>query len=80
MLARTDLLDCRSHATTWTLLRLTRMPAIRIDTGYLTNPGDRSRLANAHFIDTLAEGIAQGVVRYFSPGEPDADVESAPTA
>lgn len=80
VLARTDLLDCRSHATTWTLLRLTRMPAIRVDSGYLTNPGDRSRLADPHFIDTLAEGIAQGVVRYFSPGQLDDDVEAVSTA
>ena len=36
--ARTQLLDCRAHAMTWELLRLTKMPAIRVECGYLTSP------------------------------------------
>ena len=34
----------RTHAKTWDLLRRTRMPAVRVDAGYLTNPGDAARL------------------------------------
>jgi N-acetylmuramoyl-L-alanine amidase len=68
-LERTDLRDCRSHAKTWALLRLTRMPTVRVECGYLSNPADRSRLRDDAFIDTLAESIALGVVRYFSPVE-----------
>lgn len=70
ILERTDLVDGRSHAKTWALLRLTRMPAVRIDCGYVSNPGDRARLLNPGFVDTLAESIASGVVRYFSPEDP----------
>ena len=36
----------RAHTRkTWALLRLTRMPAVRVEIGYLTSPVDRPRLA-----------------------------------
>jgi len=70
VLARTDLLDCRTHPKTWATLRLTRMPAVRVVCGYLTSPRDRSRLADQHFVDALAEAIALGVMAYFSPDRP----------
>ena len=38
--------DCRTHAKTWDLLRLTWMPAVRVDLGYLTSPADRARLVD----------------------------------
>ena len=40
IVARTDLVDCRSHAKTWDLLRHTRMAAVRVELGYLTNERD----------------------------------------
>lgn len=64
---RTDLLDCRTHARTWDLLRLTRMPAVRVELGYLSHPGDAARLADPAFRDALAEGLASAVVRFFAP-------------
>lgn len=67
ILERTDLLDCRTHTKTWALLRLTRMPTVRIDCGYVTNSGDLQRLTDPVFIDSFAEALATGVVRYFSP-------------
>ena len=67
ILERTDLLDCRTHTKTWALLRLTRMPTVRIDCGYLSNSGDLARLTDPIFVDTFAEALATGVVRYFSP-------------
>ena len=38
VVARTDLLDCRVHEKTWESLRLTRMPAVRLELGHLTHP------------------------------------------
>ena len=67
VLARTDLEDCRCHGKTWQLLRLTRMPAVRLEIGYLSNPRDASRLTDDAFTDVVAEAIASGVVAYFSP-------------
>ncbi len=65
--ARTDLTDCRTHPKTWDLLRMTRMPAVRIECGYLSSPRDARRLADPAFRDAVAEGIAAAVVRFFAP-------------
>jgi N-acetylmuramoyl-L-alanine amidase len=70
--SRTDFTDCRTHAMTWDLLRLTRMPAVRIECGYLSNPRDADRLSDPGFRDAVAEGIAAAVVRFFAP-DPDRD-------
>src|ERR1700744_2910441 len=40
VVARTGLRDCRVHGRTWDLLRLTRMPTVQVDIGYITNPRD----------------------------------------
>jgi N-acetylmuramoyl-L-alanine amidase len=65
--ARTDLTDCRTHAKTWDLLRMTRMPAVRVECGYLSSPRDSRRLQDPAFRDAVAEGIAAAVVRFFAP-------------
>jgi len=69
VLAVTDLLDCRSHSKTWELLRSTRMPAVRIEFGYLTNASDAARLAAAEFRDALAEAIVVAIQRLYAPAE-----------
>jgi N-acetylmuramoyl-L-alanine amidase len=69
---RTDLTDCRTHAKTWDLLRMTRMPAVRIECGYLSSPRDARRLVDPAFRDAVAEGIAAAVVRFFAPVPVDA--------
>lgn len=69
--ARTGLIDGRSHPKTWELLRLTRMPAIRVDVGYLTNPGDLGRLVQPEFRDLLAEAILIAVQRLYLPEDAD---------
>lgn len=65
--SRTDLADCRTQARSWDLLRLTRMPAVRIELGYLSNEGDRRRLLNSAFQDAVAEAIASGLAAFCSP-------------
>jgi N-acetylmuramoyl-L-alanine amidase len=74
IVARTDLADLRSHAKTWDLLRRTRMPAVRIDVGYLTNPGDSARLADPAFRDVVAEAVVVAVQRVYLT--PDADAKT----
>jgi N-acetylmuramoyl-L-alanine amidase len=69
--ARTDLLDCGVHPKTWDLLRLTRMPAVRLEAGYLTNPQDAARLADPEFRDTLAEAVVAAIRRLYLPRELD---------
>jgi N-acetylmuramoyl-L-alanine amidase len=71
LLTRTGMADCRSQARTWELLRLTRMPAVRIEAGYLSNLGDRRNLLEPGFRDVLAEGILVGVKRLYLLGQND---------
>lgn len=72
---RTDLLDCGAHPKTWDLLRLTRMPAVRVDMGYLSNDKDAARLAAPQFRDAVAEGVVAAIRRlYHLPREAHGEV------
>lgn len=62
-----DVLDCRSHPRTWDILRLTRMAAIRVELGYLSNEQDAARLADERHLDRIAESIAQAVNDFCEP-------------
>lgn len=70
--ARTDLLNCRTHAKSWDALRLTQCPAIRVDCGYLSHPGDSERLVRPEFRDTLAESFIIAIQRLYLAAEDDA--------
>ncbi len=70
--ARTDLLNLRTHAKTWDLLRLTVAPTVRIDLGYLTNPGDAQRLGRPDFRDVIAESLVIAIQRLYLASEDDA--------
>lgn len=72
IVARTDLLDARTHPKSWHLLRYTDMPAVQVELGYLSNPGDAARLADSGFRDAVAEAIVVAVQRVFLPPELDA--------
>lgn len=63
--ARTDLLNCRTHARTWDILRLTKMPTVQVVPGYLTNPGDAAALASPEVRDIIAEAIVVSVKRLY---------------
>ena len=65
--AHTDLVDLRCNAGTWDMLRITRMPAVALEVGYLTNPGDASKLSQPIFRDTLAKAIAEAIVVFYTP-------------
>lgn len=71
VVARTDLVDCRSHPQSWELLRLTRMPAVEIDLGYLSNPHDAARLGDPEFRDTVAEALLAAMQRLYLPAAQD---------
>ncbi len=45
------------------------MPAILIETGYLSNPKERARLFNPKYEDLQAKGIVEGIVRYLQNRE-----------
>ncbi len=70
--ARTDLLNCRTHAKTWDFLRLTKAPTVQIDLGYATHPGDAKRLADPEFRETLVESLMIAIQRLYLSAENDA--------
>jgi N-acetylmuramoyl-L-alanine amidase len=67
LVARTGLLDARIHGKTWAILRLTRMPTVRVELGYLSSPIDRPMLVDPRFRDTVAEGLLVAVQRLYLP-------------
>lgn len=71
LVARTGLRDCRTHGRTWDLLRLTRMPTVQVDVGYITNLHDRELLVSTQIRDSLAEGILAAVKRLYLLGKND---------
>jgi N-acetylmuramoyl-L-alanine amidase len=71
VVARTGLRDCRTHGRTWDLLRLTRMPTVQVDVGYITNPRDCGMLVGAQTRDAIAEGILAAVKRLYLLGKND---------
>jgi N-acetylmuramoyl-L-alanine amidase len=74
IVARTDLVDLRCHGKAWEFLRRTRMPAVQLDAGYLSNAGDARRLADPGFRDVLAEAVVVAVQRFYL--SPDADAHT----
>lgn len=65
LVARTRLSNNRIHGKAWTLLRLTRMPAVRVELGYLTSPIDRPWLLDPVFRDVVAEGLLVAIQRLY---------------
>ena len=68
---RSTATSCRAHPKTWELLRLTRMPAVHLDLGYLTNPEDAARLDDPAGRDQMARAITAALIRFFAPPAED---------
>lgn len=71
IVTRTAMLDLGSQPRTWELLRLTRMPTVRVEVGYLTHLGDRRKLLDPAFRDVVAEGVLVAVKRLYLLGQDD---------
>ncbi len=62
-----SIVDCGFHPKTWDLLRLTRMPAVKIALGYITNSEDAINFANQNFRDQVAASISEATKEFFQP-------------
>lgn len=69
IVARTGMRNCHTHAKTWELLRYTKMPAVRVDIGYLTSPEDRARLVDPLFRERVVDAIIAAVQRMYYPAD-----------
>jgi N-acetylmuramoyl-L-alanine amidase len=63
--ARTDLLDLRTHPCSFDIVRMTKMPAVLMGLGYLSNPGDAKRLGDPGLRDTIADAVVVAVQRLY---------------
>jgi N-acetylmuramoyl-L-alanine amidase len=66
---RVGLKDGRTHPKWLPLLRETRMPAVRIEPCFITNPGEEQLLREGALTQQIAAAIARGVERFFAPAE-----------
>jgi N-acetylmuramoyl-L-alanine amidase len=71
LVARTRFADCRVHHRPWDILRLTRMPAIQVEMGYLSNPDERARLLSGDFRNEVVDGLLVAVKRLYLDGGHD---------
>jgi N-acetylmuramoyl-L-alanine amidase len=65
VVARTDVLDCRTHPCSFDLVRMTKMPAVLVGLGYLTSSDDAWRLGDPAFRDTVADAVVVAVQRLY---------------
>ncbi|HIP29449.1 MAG TPA: N-acetylmuramoyl-L-alanine amidase [Sulfurospirillum arcachonense] len=56
------------EAPFWVLVGA-QMPAILIETGYISNKTERKRIFNSHYQDLMSKGIADGIDSYFTKSE-----------
>ncbi len=47
------------------VIRETKMPAILVEGGFISNPGERNLLKDPKYLDQIARAIADGVDQYF---------------
>jgi len=55
-----------------------QMPAILIETSFISNPRECKRLTNTHYQDKLCEGIVKGIREYIKETNPTALLKNAP--
>lgn len=65
LVARTKFTDRGSRPRNLELLRLTSMPAVQVECGYLTNAADRDRMAEARTRDLIADGCLAAIQRFY---------------
>lgn len=72
LVVRSGMPDLRTHACTFDIIRITKMPAVLVELGYLTNPEDAARLGNPRFRDEVAEALVVAIQRLYL-GDEDAE-------
>lgn len=58
--------DCRSHGKSYPLLRETRMPAVVVEPGFITNPDEAKLLAGPAGRREIASALVRAIAAYFS--------------
>lgn len=69
--ARTGMDNLGVHGRTWDTLKLSGIPSVGLDLGYLSNRSDAERLADPVFRQTVADSIVIGIQRLYLLEEED---------
>ena len=67
------LVDGRTHPKWLPILRETRMPAVRVEPCFITNPREEAALRDAAFRGRIVAAIADAVQAYFAGSDPELD-------
>jgi N-acetylmuramoyl-L-alanine amidase len=67
IITKTPFTDAHTHAKTWDILRLTKMPSIRTTIGYSSNPQDATFLSDPNSRDLIADCLSSAVSRIMAP-------------
>jgi N-acetylmuramoyl-L-alanine amidase len=59
------MVDCRSHGKAYPILRETRMPAVVVEPGFITNPDEAKKLSEPGSAEPIALAMVLGVQEYF---------------
>ena len=68
MVTATGAIDRGVQKNVFYVVRNTRTPAILVETGFVSNPEEGSKLATDAYQTTLAEAIAEGIINFFEQG------------
>jgi len=66
VLQRTDLRDRGVRRARFYVLVNTSMPAVLVETGFVTGREDAARFRNPREVDTIADGITAGILQYLN--------------
>lgn len=58
--------DCRTHGKSYPILRETRMPAVLVEPGFITNPEEAKLLSDYISAGEVADKVAAAIGKYFS--------------
>lgn len=64
MMSRVKVVDRQVKYARYYVIRNTKMPAILVEGGFVSNSNERSRMKTAWFRDAVARGIADGVQNF----------------
>jgi N-acetylmuramoyl-L-alanine amidase len=78
MVAATGAKDRGVQQAEFYVIRNARSPAILVETGFVTNPDEGTKLTTDAYQDTIARAIADGIVQFLSSGNALAATQQQP--
>ncbi|MGA0845188.1 MAG: N-acetylmuramoyl-L-alanine amidase family protein [Luteolibacter sp.] len=64
LVKRTRTVDRRAKQARYFVIRNTKIPAILVEGGFVSNNEDRERMKSGDYRETIAKAIAEGIYRY----------------